>query len=147
LVPSPSRKAEHAEGESKSADQEGAMKKNILALAVAAEAGLGVILLAWPPIVVRLLFAAEISGIAVVVSRFGGICLVGLGVACWPGNSASQPRNGMMTYSSLAMLYLTYIGVRGEMVGVLLWPAVVFHAILVVLLFRTRLKEEKMSAA
>ena len=123
------------------------MKNKVLALAAAGEAGTGLLLLAWPLIVVRLLFGAEISGVGVVVSRFGGVCLVGLGVACWPCNSALQPLNGMLTYSTLAMLYLTYIGIRGEMVGLLLWPAVVLHAILVVLLFRTRFKEEMTPAA
>ncbi len=84
------------------------MKKNILALSAAAEAATGLLLLAWPSIVVRLLFGGEISGVGVVLSRFGGICLVGLGVACWPGSSAVQPLNGMLTYSTLAMLYLGY---------------------------------------
>jgi hypothetical protein len=41
------------------------------------------------------------------------------------------------------MLYLIYIGVHGEPAGLLLWPAVLVHAILVVLLFRARSKEEK----
>ncbi|HME32992.1 MAG TPA: hypothetical protein VKG65_09600 [Terriglobales bacterium] len=123
------------------------MKRNVLALAAAAEAGTGLLLLAWPPIVVRLLFGEEISGIGVVVSRFGGVCLVGLGVACWPGNDQLRAFYGMVTYSALALLYLTYIGVRGEMVGVLLWPAVVVHAILAVLLVRARLKEQKTPAA
>ena len=117
------------------------MKNKVLALAAAAEGSLGVILLVWPPIVVRLLFGAEISGVGVVVSRFGGICLVGLGVACWPGNSAVPPLDGMLTYSTLALLYLASIGVRGEFAGLLLWPAVVAHAILVALLFRARFKE------
>jgi hypothetical protein len=38
------------------------MKKYVLALAALAEASTGVILVAYPPIVVRLLFGAEISG-------------------------------------------------------------------------------------
>ncbi len=118
------------------------MKKNVLALAAAAEAGTGLLLLAWPPVVVRLLFGAEISGVGVVIGRFGGICLVGLGVACWPGKSALQPLNGMLTYSTLAMLYLGYTGVRGEAVGPLLWPAVAAHVIFVVFLMRVRLKEQ-----
>ncbi len=122
------------------------MKKNVLALSAAAEASTGLLLLACPPVVVRLLFAAEISGIAVVMSRIAGIALIGLGVACWPSNSASQPLNGMLTYSTLAMLYLIRIGVRGEAVGVLLWPAVVAHVILVVLLVRARFKEDKDAA-
>ena len=123
------------------------MKKKVLALAAAAEAGTGLLLLAWPSIVVRLLFGAEIGGAGFVMSRFAGIALIGLGVACWPGNSAFQSLNGMLTYSTLAMLYLGYIGVRGEMAGLLLWPAVVVHAVLVVLLVGARFKKEKTKAA
>ncbi len=123
------------------------MKNKVLALAATAEAGAGLLLLAWPSLVVRLLFGADISGIGVVMSRIAGIALIGLGVACWPSNSASQPLNGMLTYSTLAMLYLTYIGVRGEFAGVFLWPAVVAHAILSAFLVRARFKNEKMPAA
>ena len=123
------------------------MKNKVLALAAAAEAGTGLLLLAWPSLVVRLLFGADISGIGVVMSRIAGIALIGLGVACWPSNSASQPLNGMLTYSTLAMLYLTYISVRGEFAGVLLWPAVVAHAILSAFLVRARFKSEKTTAA
>jgi hypothetical protein len=106
----------------------------ILMLAALAEAGTGLILLAYPPIVVRLLFDAEIFGAGVTMSRLAGIALIGLGVACWPGTDTRWPLNGMVTYSGLAMLYLVWIGVHGEVVGLLLWPAVVVHAILVVLL-------------
>jgi hypothetical protein len=127
------------------ADQEGAMKK-VLALAAAAEAGTGVILLAYPPIVVRLLFATEISGAGLLMSRIAGISLIGLGVSCWPGNSVFQPLSGMLTYSRLAMLYLIVVVVRGEGVGLLLWPAVVAHAILIVLLIGAWLKQRKSAA-
>jgi hypothetical protein len=123
------------------------MKKNVLAMSAAAEAGTGLLLLAWPPIVVRLLFCTEISGAGFVMSRIAGIALIGLGVCCWPGDSAFQPLNGMLTYSTFAMLYLGYIGVRGEMAGLLLWPAVVVHAILVVLLVGARFKKEKTQVA
>ncbi len=119
----------------------------VLALSAAAEAGTGLLLLAWPLMVVRLLFAAEISGAGVIMSRIAGIALIGLGVACWPGNSTLQPLNGMLTYSALAMLYLSYIGVRGEAVGVLLWPAVVAHVVLVALLVVARFKEQKTPTA
>ena len=122
------------------------MKKNLLALSAAAEAGTGLLLLAWPPIVVHLLFGSEISGVGVIMSRIAGIALIGLGVSCWPSDSAFQALNGMLTYSTLAMLYLGYIGVRGEMVGLLLWPAVAAHAVIVVLFFRARFKEKKRAA-
>ena len=96
---------------------------------------------------VRLLFGAEISGAGVIMSRIAGIALIGLGVTCWPGDSAFQALNGMLTYSALAMLYLSYIGVRWKAVGVLLWPAVVAHVILLVLLVRARFKDRKTSSA
>lgn len=116
---------------------EGAMK-TALGLAAVAESATGLILLVYPPIVVRLLFAAEIAGAGIWLSRIAGIGLIGLGLACWPNRSDTQPLYGMLTYSTLAMLYLISIGVRGEGVGVLLWPGVVVHAALVVLLVRAR---------
>jgi hypothetical protein len=42
----------------------------------------------------------------------------------------------MLTYNVLATLYLLYLGIRGEWVGILLWPAVVLHAVLILLLAR-----------
>ena len=106
--------------------------KKLLALAAIGETATGLALVIVPSLVVRLLFDAEIVGVGVVISRLVGIALIGLGVACWPG----PPLIGMLTYSVLAMLYLTYIGVRGEFIGPLLWPAVVLHGILTVLLAR-----------
>jgi hypothetical protein len=123
------------------------MKNKLLTLAAAAEAGTGVLLLAWPAIVVRVLFGAEIVGAGVIMSRLAGIALIGLGVACWPGNSAVQQLYGMLTYSTLAMVYLAYTGVRGEFAGILLWPALVAHALLSVLLVRARFKEGKTTGA
>lgn len=119
----------------------------VLALAAAAEASTGLLLIVWPPMVVRLLFGAEIGGAGVIMSRLAGIALVGLGVSCWLGNDALRAFYGMLTYSTLATLYLIYVGVREEAVGVLLWPAVVAHAILVTLLVGARLKDQKTPAA
>jgi hypothetical protein len=123
------------------------MKNKVLALAAAAEAGTGLLLLLWPSIVVHLLFGAEINGVGVVVARFGGTCLVGLGVACWPGNDTRWSFNGMLIYSTCAMLYFVYVGISGEEVGVLLWPAAVVHGVLVALLVGARFKERKTSVA
>jgi hypothetical protein len=110
------------------------MRKIVLVMAAAGEAGAGLILLANPLIPVQLLSGAEISGPGILMSRILGTSLIGLGVACWPGKSSCQPLYGMLTYSILAMLCLAVVGVRGEGGGVLLWPAVGIHAILSVLL-------------
>jgi hypothetical protein len=121
--------------------------KRALMLAALAEAGTGVILLVSPSIVVRLLFAAEIGGAGIIMSRLEGIALLGLGAACWPGNDTRRAFQGLLNYSTLAMLYLVYIGVGRGAVGLLLWPAVGAHAILVVLLVGARFKEQKTPAA
>lgn len=115
--------------------------KIVLAVAAACEAATGFVLLVYPLIVVRLLLGADIIGVADVVSRFAGIALIGLGVACWPNDSAGQPLHGMLTYSTLATLFLVYVGIRGQGIGVLLWPAVVVHVILIILLLRARSRE------
>jgi hypothetical protein len=65
------------------------------------------------------------------VARVLGISLIALGVACWPGSTALC---GMLTYGALVALYLAYLGVIGECVGPLLWPAVVLHGVLTLLL-------------
>jgi hypothetical protein len=85
-----------------------------------------------PSLVGQWLLGAELTGIAVTVARVAGIALIALGVACWPGT----PLVGMLTYSALVTLYLAYLGFAGGSSGILLWPAVVLHAILTVLLTR-----------
>jgi len=105
----------------------------VLALAAASEAALGVALLLDPPIVFRLLLGAEASGAGLVLSRVAGIALLGLSLACWPDRGASVRRpalRAMLAYNALATLYLVYLGIGGEWVGRLLWPAVVLHAVL-----------------
>jgi hypothetical protein len=124
--------------------------KNVLALAAAGEAGLGLVLVVYPPIVVRLLLDADITGAGIVVSRVAGIALIALGVACWPGSDASSSLfraiRAMLCYSLLVTVYLSYIGISGRLVGILLWPATVFHAILTFLLIRAWLKGQHVDA-
>jgi hypothetical protein len=83
-----------------------------------------------PSLVGRLLLREELTDIAIPVARVGGIALIALGVACWPG----PPRTGMLIYSATITLYLAYVGFTGGLSGILLWPAVALHAILTVLL-------------
>jgi len=104
--------------------------KKVLIFAAVSEAATGVALLIVPSLVGRLLFGAELTGIAMTVARVTGIALIALGVACWPGT----PLLGMLTYSAAVTLYFAYIGFSSGMSGILLWPAVVLHLILTALL-------------
>jgi len=106
----------------------------LLSFAAVAEALTGVALMAVPSIVGRLLLGADLSGVTVPVARVAGMALVGLGVACYPGEAASRGLSGMLAYSLLVTLYLVYLGLDGEWVGSLLWIAAAIHAALTVLL-------------
>ena len=119
--------------------------KKLLAVAALAEAATGIVLLVYPPIVVQLLFGAEILGVGVVMSRITGISLIALGLACWPGTPASRALCGMMTYSALAALYLVYVALGGEWIGKLLWPAIAVHFVLTILLTWAWLRDQKKS--
>ena len=114
--------------------------KKVLRFAAVAEAATGLALVVIPSLVVRLLFGVELAAISLSVARVTGMALIGLGIACWPCATVSCAVCGMLTYSALATLYLGYVGIVGEFVGILLWPAVLLHAVLTLLLAKAWFK-------
>ncbi len=123
----------------------------LLALAAAAEAATGLVLLIDPPIVTRLLLGTEVSGVAIVLGRLCGFGLLSFGLACWPNrNTAANLTRAfwaMLTYSLLCTVYLVYLGICGEWVGVLLWPAVVWHGAVTFFLVMSWFKMKKAATA
>ena len=103
-----------------------------LKFAAISEGVTGLALLFAPSLVGQLLLGEQLSGVAVPVARVAGMALIALGIACWPGWSLP----GMLSYSVLVTLYLTYLGFAGDLSGVLLWPVVILHAVLTALLAR-----------
>jgi hypothetical protein len=119
--------------------------KRVLVLAAVAESGTGLALLILPSLVGWLLLGAELTGIAIPVARVAGIALIALGLACFPGSketgTPTRALRAMMCYSLLVTLYLAYLGIHGEWLGVLVWPAVAIHVILTYLLARVWIKD------
>ena len=105
----------------------------------AGEAFTGLVLVIDPPLVVRLLFGTDVSGAGILMSRIAAIALIALGLACWPG----PPWIGMSTYGAAVALYLAYVGFASGSTGILLWPAVVLHVILTILLTRASTSEKE----
>jgi hypothetical protein len=114
--------------------------KKVLTIAAVVEAATGLALIIVPSLIGRLLFGTEFTGVANPAARVTGIALLALGVGCWPGSTAFC---GMLTYSALVTLYLLSLAIRGEWVGPLLWPVVVIHALLTVLLARAWFQSRK----
>ena len=111
-----------------------------IAVAAAVEVGTALVLLIRPALFVRLLFGAALSGAGQALGRLAGIALIALALACWPRKNAGSEANSalpaLLVFSLLAALYLVYVGIRGEFVGVLLWPAAATHIVLAILLAR-----------
>ena len=101
-----------------------------LNFAAVAEILAGLAMLIVPSLVGQLLFGQQLAGVAIPVARVTGIAWIALGIVCWP----ATPLIGMFVYSSAVTVYLAYIGFVGEFSGALLWPVVVFHACLSILL-------------
>ncbi len=116
--------------------------RKVLIFAAIAEAATGLALLLAPSLVGQLLLGEGLTGIALPVARVAGIALIGLGIACWPG----PPLLGMLIYSAVVALYLAYLGFVDGLTGILLWPAVVMHVILTVLLGHAALGDPKTRA-
>src|ERR1700757_687281 len=84
-----------------------------------------------------LVLDAELSEAGQALGRLAGIVLLAFGLACWPApaaaNQATSAIRALMIYNLLAAIYLLYLGVSSKLVGMLLWPALVLHAILTML--------------
>ena len=107
--------------------------KKLLGLAAALEGATGLVLMIYPALVAYMLFGEDVAGAGEALSRVAGIALLALGVACWldrgAGNASARSTGAMLTYSLLVTIYLVYLGVVGRLAGILLWPAVVVHAV------------------
>ena len=112
--------------------------KNALTFAAVGEAATGLALLIAPSLVVHLLLGEQLAGVAIPVARVVGIAVIALAIACWPG----PPLVGMLIYSASITLYFTYLGFAG-LTGVLLWPVVVLHLILTVLLAHEVMRRQR----
>ena len=109
-----------------------------IAVAAAVEVGTALVLLIRPTLFMRVLFGVAAPGAGAALGRLAGIALIALALACWPRRNARSEANSallaLLVFSLLAALYLVHVGIRGELVGVLLWPAAATHAGLAILL-------------
>jgi hypothetical protein len=99
----------------------------------------GLAFLAAPILFVGLLLGSGLGPTGVAVARVLGIGLLSLGVAGWesPGQDIRlASRAGLCIYNVGAAVVLVIFGTYGGMSGILLWPAVVLHALIGVMMLR-----------
>ena len=90
----------------------------------------------------QLLFATAPEGLAAAMGRFAGIALFALGIASLgstkPGSGGTAPL-GLLVFNTGAAIFLAWVAVGNVFRGVLLWPAVVLHAVIACALLWTSL--------
>jgi hypothetical protein len=122
----------------------------ILAFASIVEVATGLALMIDPRFVVALLVGPNAPVEEIPMGRFPGIAILALGLACWPSRqhaeSGSPAFRAMLVYNVLIALFLVYLFKVGHLGGVLLWPGVVLHAIIALLLVREWFKSREMVA-
>jgi hypothetical protein len=122
-----------------------------LAITSVVEAGAGLVLMVSPSLFIWFLLGAELSEPGRALGRFAGSALLSLGLACWPGVRGEEPTaaalRAMLMYSLLTTIYLLYLGIASDLAGMLLWPAVAFHAAATILLGRAWLSHRQREEA
>ena len=109
----------------------------LMAFEVVVEGATGLGLILVPGFVARLLLGAELPEIGVVVGRVAGMTLVALVLGAWLGRRGGggiSPLAPLLLYNALVAVYLAWLGLEGVFVGLLLWPAVILHAVVTVLI-------------
>jgi hypothetical protein len=108
-----------------------------LIVTAASEAGTGLLLLVWPPVLLALLLGVDqASPETTCCARIAGAALLAIGVACWIGRSDTNSSAqlglliGVLIYDVSAAVILAYAGLFVNLAGMALWPAVVLHAAL-----------------
>ena len=101
------------------------------------ETATGLLLLIWPALLFALLFGwRQVAPETLLVGRVAGAGVIGIGVASWPARRNTRTPGelsvlaGVLIYNVLAALLLAFAGTGLKMVGIALWPAVVYHAVL-----------------
>lgn len=104
-----------------------------------------VILAAWVEILVgasfvlvpngqsQLVFGAALEGAGIHFARLAGIGLIGLGIASLGGTRESAAR-ALLIFNIAATILFAWIGVATTFRGVVLWPVVILHAVLAIVL-------------
>ena len=109
--------------------------KKFLATTAVLEFGTGLVLVAVPSALTKLLLGAQLdTPVGLTVARVGGVALLAIGAACWLARLDGQSRvarglaGAMVIYNAGAVAIFVYAGLALRLSGIGLWPAVVAHA-------------------
>lgn len=115
---------------------------NLLKISALIEIFAGIALILMPLVTSFLLFNSDLGLTASAFARVGGFGLLSFGIATWPILRVTpQSVLAILTYDILITIYFIYLGLGAELTGWLLWPVVLLHGILAVLIAAKFFKE------
>lgn len=104
--------------------------KKLLMFTSIVETTLGILLLLFPYLIVKLIFGIEATDAVNILCRLAGMVFISLGLACFPVNEVRMVTavRGMIAYNLMAAIFFCYVKIENTFDGVMLVPALVFHA-------------------
>src|SRR5262249_31387017 len=85
-----------------------------------------------------LLFSAPMTPAGHALGRISGVALLALAIACWPRSTRIEGSlaaiQALLLFSALTTACLLDFGIRGNLIGMLLWPAAATHFVFAILL-------------
>jgi hypothetical protein len=112
---------------------------SLLVVTALIEIAAGLALLLLPSQAASLLFGSPLgTPTLLLIGRLAGVALLTLGVACWLGRGEEKNRirnalvGAMLLYNAAAVALISYAGIGLGLIAVLLWPAVLLHAVMTV---------------
>ena len=116
-----------------------ANRKLFLVVVAAVEAATGLGLLLLPSVAFALLLGLDSAAVeAIFVGRIAGTALLAIGVASWMARRDRVSHSlfglliGILIYNTGVSILLVYSAAVLKMTGVMLWPTVLFHALLAI---------------
>jgi hypothetical protein len=104
----------------------------------------GLFLFASPTLFAWLILGTEVSATGEALGRIGGGAMFAVGLAAWPvASPTTHATRALLIYNAVATGYLCYLGSVANLAGFLLWPAVIVHAALVLLLMWNLLADSR----
>ena len=85
----------------------------------------------------QLVFGATPEGSGVLFAQFSGIALISLGIACLPSKHTGTlhvAARSLLVFNIAATIFFAWIALATTFRGVVLWPVVILHAVLAIVL-------------
>ncbi len=112
--------------------------RKIIEVAAWFEVAVGISFLAALNVQAHALFGDMPDGRGVVFAHFAGIALIGLGIACLPSSGSLSQRNpvrGLCIFNAATAIFFAWVASGTSFRGYILWPIVVVHSMIAILLF------------